>query len=101
MGLEVGIDDPRVAFLIGIGTPLDMYDFSFLAACRKPLLLVHGEKDEYGDAERLRELVTQLEKSTAVKLVVIPGAGHFFDAHLDQLKRAITEWITNLIRENP
>jgi alpha/beta superfamily hydrolase len=90
-----------VAFLIGIGTPLDMYDFSFLAACRKPLLLVHGEKDEYGDAERLRELVTQLEKSTAVKLVVIPGAGHFFDAHLDQLKRAITEWITNLIRENP
>jgi alpha/beta superfamily hydrolase len=101
VGLEVGIDDPRVAFLIGIGTPLDMYDFSFLAACRKPLLLVHGEKDEYGDAERLRELVTQLEKSTAVKLVVIPGAGHFFDAHLDQLKRAITEWITNLIRENP
>ena len=101
VGLEVGIDDPRVEFLIGIGTPLDMYDFSFLAACRKPLLLVHGEKDEYGDAERLRELVTQLEKSTAVKLVVIPGAGHFFDAHLDQLKRAITEWITNLIRENP
>ena len=94
VGLEVGSNDPRVAFLIGIGTPLEMYDFSFLAACRKPLLLVHGEKDEYGDVERLRQLVTQLEKATAVKLVVIPGAGHFFDGHLDDLKRAITEWIT-------
>lgn len=101
VGLEVGIHDPRVAFLIGIGTPVDMYDFGFLAACRKPLLLVHGEKDEYGDAERLRELVTQLEKATLVKLVVIPGAGHFFDTHLDDLKRAITEWITDLLSKNP
>lgn len=94
VGLEVGIHDPRVAYLIGIGTPLEMYDFTFLASCRKPLLLVHGEHDEYGDVERLRQLVSELEKSVAVKLVVIPGAGHFFDNHLDQLKSAITGWIT-------
>jgi alpha/beta superfamily hydrolase len=24
--------------------------------------------------------------------VVIPGAGHFFEGHLDELKRAITDW---------
>jgi len=42
VGLEVGIKDPRVAYLIGIGVPLEKYDFSFLAECRKPLLLVHG-----------------------------------------------------------
>jgi alpha/beta superfamily hydrolase len=94
VGLEVGIHDPRVAFLIGIGTPLDKYDFSFLSACRKPLLLVHGEKDEFGDVERLRQLVADLEKNTLVHLVVIPGAGHFFDDHLDELKRGITEWTT-------
>src|SRR5688572_2126594 len=42
VGLDVGIKDPRVAYLIGIGTPLEKYDFGFLASCRKPLLLEIG-----------------------------------------------------------
>ena len=92
VGLEVGIKDPRVQLLIGIGTPLDKYDFDFLAACRKPLLLVHGENDEYGNVGELRKLVAEFEQQVPVKLVVIPGAGHFFDSNLDDLKRAITDW---------
>ena len=92
VGLEVGIKDTRVAFLIGIGTPLDKYDFNFLAECRKPLLLVHGENDQFGDVEQLRKLVAEFEKSVPVQLVVISGAGHFFDDHLDELKRTITDW---------
>jgi uncharacterized protein len=92
VGLEVGIQDPRVSFLIGIGTPLEKYDFDFLAECRKPLLLVHGEHDEFGDVEKLRKLVSEIEQTTPVRLVVIPGAGHFFDDKLDELKRMITDW---------
>jgi len=94
VGLEVGISDPRVAYLIGIGTPLQKYDFNFLTSCRKPLLLVHGEHDEFGDVERLRQFVAELEQNTPVRLVVVPGAGHFFDTQLDQLKLAINEWTT-------
>lgn len=94
VGLQVGIHDPRVAYLIGIGTPLQKYDFEFLTACRKPLLLVHGERDEFGDVEELRKFVAELEKSTPVELVVIPGVGHFFDERLDELKHAITAWAT-------
>ena len=96
VGLEVAIHDPRVSFLIGIGTPLKKYDFSFLAECRKPLLLVHGENDEFGDVDQLRKLVAALEPSVPVRLVVIPGAGHFFDNGLDELKRAITDWTRDL-----
>ena len=95
VGLDVGIEDPRVAFLIGIGTPLEKYDFAFLNACRKPLLLVHGENDEFGEVERLRQLAAELEKSTPVELVVIPNSGHFFENHLDELKFAITDWATD------
>lgn len=94
VGLEVGIHDPRVAYLIGIGTPLQKYDFKFLTACRKPLLLVHGERDEFGDVEELRKFATELEENTPVKLVVIPGVGHFFDERLDELKRVIADWTT-------
>jgi alpha/beta superfamily hydrolase len=97
VGLEVGIADPRVQYLIGIGTPLDKYDFEFLQACRKPLLLVHGEHDEFGDVERVKEMAAELEKQTRVRLVVIPGAGHFFENNLDELKRAITAWISEQV----
>lgn len=96
VGLEVGIHDPRVAFLIGIGTPLEMYDFSFLKECSKPLLLIHGENDEYGDAGNLAKLASELEQQTPVHLVVVKGAGHFFEGHLDELKSAITDWTTSV-----
>lgn len=96
IGLEVGIKDDRVSRLISIGTPVDKYDFSFLITCRKPILFVHGEHDEYGNAERLRELVTKI--TARAKLEVIAGAGHFFDDQLDELKRVITEWISSTVR---
>jgi alpha/beta superfamily hydrolase len=92
VGLEVGIVDERVQNLISIGTPLDKYDFSFLKSCRKPILFVHGELDEFGNVEKLRSLVAELGTQTSVKLVVIPGAGHFFTSELDQLKQVITDW---------
>jgi len=97
VGLEVGMGDARVRYLIGIGTPLNKYDFEFLQACRKPLLLVHGERDEYGDVELVKEMAAELAAKTQVRLVVIPGSGHFFDDRLDELKRAITDWMSEQI----
>jgi alpha/beta superfamily hydrolase len=94
VGLDVGIKDDRVDYLIGIGTPVEKYDFSFLQSCRKPLLLVHGEHDEFGDVDQLRQLAAELEKHTQVRLVVVPGPGHFFENRLDDVKQAIIDWIT-------
>src|SRR5258708_17485549 len=90
VGMEVGIVDERVVRLISIGTPVDKYDFSFLGQCRKPILFVHGERDEYGNVDHLRELVAKIK--APVELKVIQGAGHFFDDHLDELKAAIRAW---------
>src|SRR5689334_7613917 len=66
VGLEVGIEDPRVRYLIGIGTPLNNYDFEFLQACRKPLLLVHGERDEFGAVGEVKKMAAELERKTQV-----------------------------------
>jgi len=92
VGLEVGMSDDRAVRLISIGTPVDKYDFSFLEQCRKPILFVHGEHDEYGNVDRLRELVARVAEHAPAALRVIKGAGHFFDNQLDELKRVITEW---------
>ena len=92
VGLEIGVSDERVSNLISIGTPVDKYDFSFLLACRKPILFVHGDQDEFGDLSGLSGLVAELAKDAPAELVVIHGAEHFFAGHLDELKEAITEW---------
>ena len=92
IGLEVGITDRRVINLISIGTPVDKYDFSFLKNCRKPILFVHGDRDEFGDVVRLKNLVGQLPSETSIELKIVAGADHFFADHLDELKHAISEW---------
>jgi len=79
--------------LISIGTPVDKYDFSFLAACRKPILFIHGDRDEFGSLPRLQELVTEIKQHNPnVELKVIRHSGHFFEGYLDDLKQAITDW---------
>ena len=93
VGMEVGIADQRVVNLISIGTPVGKYDFSFLSSCRKPILFVHGERDEFGSTGELQRLIEQMPADLDIKLVVIPGADHFFEGHLDELKQAITDWI--------
>jgi alpha/beta superfamily hydrolase len=93
VGMEVGIADKRVRDLISIGTPVDKYDFTFLEECRKPILFVHGEHDEYGQVAHLQSLIERLHADATARLVVIKGADHFFNNHLDELKRAITDFV--------
>ena len=92
VGLEVGMSDGRVKRMIAIGAPVDKYDFSFLERCRKPILFVHGDHDEFGNAGKLRDLAASLAKNTPVELRLIPGADHFFNNQLNELKAVITEW---------
>ena len=100
VGMEVGISDPRVVNLISVGTPVDKYDFTFLESCRKPILFVHGDNDEFGGVARLQQLVNKLALYTEVQLSVVKGADHFFEGHLDELKSAITEWALKQLNQN-
>jgi alpha/beta superfamily hydrolase len=97
VGLRVGIPDQRVVRLISIGTPAQKYDFDFLTECRKPILFVHGDRDEFGSAESLKKLVGRLPAEAKARLEIISNAGHFFEGRLDELKRAITDWIVGQI----
>jgi uncharacterized protein len=98
VGLEVGLADPRVTHLVGIGTPVNMYDFDFLDLCHKPILFVHGELDEFGQVERLKALAARIGEHATIKVEIIPGADHFFEGHLDEMKRAIRDWVEKEVR---
>ena len=99
VGMEVGMTDERVRDLISIGTPVDKYDFSFLKSCRKPILFVHGDQDEFGAAENVRVLAASLPAEAQARVEVITDADHFFEGRLDEMKRAITEWINERMRD--
>src|SRR5579859_5278194 len=91
VGLRVGCKDARVKRLIGIGAPVNSSDFSYLKSCEKPKLFVHGEKDEFGDVNKLREFVATLPGEE--KLVVVEGVDHFFKGKVEELGEAITSWM--------
>ena len=100
VGTETTMNDDRVARLISIGTPVDKYDFSYLKNLRKPILFVHGDRDEFGHLEALRSLVAQVAENTSARLIVFQNCGHFFDDHLTQLRNAIHDWTLEKIFEN-
>jgi hypothetical protein len=92
VGLRVGCADERVAEVIGLGAPVNNADFSFLQDCTKPKLFVHGSDDQFGATKKVEDLVASLPGEK--RLVIVPHADHFFAGTLDQLDRAITEWLT-------
>ena len=99
VGLEVGMSDDRVRNLISIGTPVDKYDFTFLEANRKPILFVHGDRDEFGGLNNLTTFANRLKEHAEVELHVIKDSGHFFEDHLDELKQIVTDWSKRHLQE--
>ena len=92
-GTDVGMSDDRVTRLISIGTPIDKYgDYDFLTALNKPILFVHGDRDDFGAVENVRRLAAEVGKSANAELIVFDNCGHFFDDHLSQLRDVIHEW---------
>lgn len=89
VGLSVGVDDDRVEALMGMGLPVEMdqYDFSYLADTDKPTLVVQGERDEFGPAAAVAEILASF--GSHITLVPIPETDHFFTDKLDDLRSVI------------
>jgi alpha/beta superfamily hydrolase len=90
VALSVGIEDPRVVAVFGLGLPVDLddrYDYSYLARSDKPVLIVQGEEDEFGPGPRVAQVLAPL--GSHVSLVRVPDADHFFDGRLDEMRTAI------------
>jgi len=95
VGMEVGMSDDRVRRLISIGTPVEKYrDYDFLINVKKPILFVHGDKDEFCTVESLRSLTDRIPHA---EVVIFENCGHFFDEHLSALRDTVRDWtIKNL-----
>lgn len=93
VALSVGTEDPRVSAMIGIGTPIRIYDYGYLAKAGKPVLIVQGEHDPFGPAREVSERLEPLGDHVTVK--TIAGSGHLFDDHFEDLQAVIREFFSS------
>ena len=91
MALHAAARDARARALFVLGLPVTkMQDLAVLGAISVPRLFIQGERDEFGDGERVRGLVEPLPPPRQLR--VIPESDHFFTGHLDELHGELSRW---------
>ena len=90
--LPVCCNNERIKAIAAISPPLDMFDFSFLADCDKPLLLASGSDDDFTPAERFIEFCKDLGETSEQELIV--GADHFWCGYEPKLAERIASFFT-------
>jgi hypothetical protein len=84
-----------VPALIALGLPTTApgpaYQYSFLQNLTIQKLFLSGDRDQFAPAEQL----TQVAASAAEpkRLILIPGADHFFTDQLEAMQRALAGWL--------
>ncbi|MGW8265668.1 MAG: alpha/beta hydrolase [Longimicrobiales bacterium] len=90
VGMGVGSRDSRVTALVALGTPIHVYDYSFLSETEKPVLVIQGERDQFGTPEEVREALCPL--GDHITVAGVPGSGHLFESHFDEMQEIIRDY---------
>jgi uncharacterized protein len=86
---NVALDDDRVRVLLGLGLPVNRFDFSPVKDSAKAKFLIHGELDELVSVRAIRKFYSELVEPK--ELVVIDGAGHLFDGKTSEVGEAVED----------
>lgn len=86
---RVACDRSDIEAVFVIGAPVNQYDMDYLSHCPKPLLFVHGSKDEFGDAEKVEQLA---QNAVDAEIIVVTGADHFFTRQVEVVEETLREW---------
>ena len=83
----------RALAALGLPTQADGHNYHYpcLQNCNIPKLFLSGDSDEYAPAAQL----TQVAASAAEpkRLVLLPGADHFFAGHLAAMQLSLASWL--------
>jgi hypothetical protein len=94
VGLRVGATDPRVAVLVGLGVPVAAMNLDFLLGVVKPKLIVQGTLDQFGPRAAVESFYKALLDPKQIHWV--QNADHFFTGKLEEVQRAISEFLKSV-----
>ncbi|MGB7548154.1 MAG: alpha/beta hydrolase, partial [Terracidiphilus sp.] len=83
----------RALAALGLPTRAEghQYHYSFLAGCSLPKLFLSGDRDEYAPAADLKNVAAITAEPK--KLVLLPGADHFFSGQLEAMQNQLAGWL--------
>lgn len=83
---------PHAIAALGLPTQAEgrTYRYSFLNHCLLPKLFLSGDRDQYAPAVELSALAATTAEPK--KLVLLPGADHFFAGQLHAMQNALASW---------
>lgn len=87
---------PRsIRALVALGLPTHAqgrtYSYPFLAQCSLPKLFLSGDSDQFASAKELEQVAATTAEPK--KLVLLPGADHFFNGQLDSMQNTLVGWL--------
>ena len=89
VGLNVGVEDPRVSLLLGVATPVNKWDLSPVEQSSKAKFFIHGEMDEICG---FREITAFYARCADPKeLVIIDSSDHLFNGVVNEVADAVEE----------
>ncbi|MEQ9643800.1 MAG: alpha/beta hydrolase [Alphaproteobacteria bacterium] len=91
---------PEITAFISASPPANMFDFSFLAPCPSSGLITHGSADDLvpeADVVKLCDRLRQ-QRGITISYKKIPGAGHFYENHLEQLDKAVGNYVDETMK---
>jgi len=100
IGLTYSLRDPDVKQVVGLGLPvtknIDGRRFDFLDRLPWPLLLVQGDRDQYGSVTDIQALRDRLSRTGRVELRVVASSDHFFTGRIEALREALQDGLHTL-----
>ena len=93
VGLKASAQDSRLAAFVALGLPLATESGRLVPRppASVPSLFVVGENDTFGPPEDLQRFLGGTHR-----MVVIPGADHFFEGQLELLGETISDFLASL-----
>ena len=90
IGMQLLMRRPEIKRFISVSPPANLYDFSFLAPCPTPGLVIQGGQDSLVPKESVLRLVNRLnlQKSTNITMKVVRAADHSFTDSLKEVYEA-------------
>lgn len=84
-----------VKAVVALGLPTAsngrLYQYSFLSHCSLPKLFLSGDRDQFSSAADLQQVAATTAEPK--KLVLIPGADHFFNGQLEAMQNELARWL--------
>ena len=85
----------NVHAIVALGLPTRTqnreYHYSFLSHSTIPTLFLSGDRDQFAPASDLRHLAATTAEPK--KLVLVPGADHFFTGQLEAMQNELAGWL--------